>query len=302
MDERIRKLRGTRKLFACAALVVPAISMAEEPTGSSFLRARLISGFGAGTDRGGTFFATNQTKRDGLTASPAAPREPRELSMRVAPPQVAKSSSQLPYPIRVARQLIADRAQPLQQSATDFAAMIRKVDPQTQPIINRGKRSEAFELRTPFEIRSIQIETAPAVRRISLGEYDPNRPREFDSQAIVRLAEPVDANSLDGAKRGEINEKDRQRKRVNPDDIKLHSLLEMTEDRLGMIESESVGRGVPKNYSTPALMQTLADPEVSGLIETLPRIEADEKIEADDKTAADDTFDEIIQWDLLLSE
>jgi hypothetical protein len=76
----------------------------------------------------------------------------------------------------------------------------------------------------------------------------------------------------------------------------------MTEDRLEMIESESVGRGVPKNSSTPALMQALADPEVSGLIETLPRIEADEKIEAEEKTEADDTFGEIIQWDLLLSE
>ncbi|MDF1843833.1 MAG: hypothetical protein P1U77_20550 [Rubripirellula sp.] len=299
MDWRIRKSRGTRKLLACAALVVPAISMAEEPTGSSFLRARLISGFGAGTDRGGTFFATNQTKRDGSTASPAAPRE---LSVRVAPPQVAKSSSQLPHPIHAARQLTADRALPLPQSATDFAAMIRKVEAQTQPIVNRGKNSKAFELRTPFEIRSIQIETAPAVRRISLGEYDPNRPGGFDSQAIVRLAEPVDADSLDGAKRGEANEKDRQGKPVNSDDIKLHSSPEITEDRLEMIESESVGRGVPKNSSTPALMQALADPEVSGLIETLPRIEADEKIEAEEKTEADDTFGEIIQWDLLLSE
>lgn len=293
MNERIRKLRGTRKLFVCAALVVPAISMAEEPTSSSFLRARLISGFGAGTDHRGTFFATNQTKRDGSTVRPAPQRE---LSMRVAPPQVAKSSSQLPNPIRAARQLTADRALPLPQSATDFAAMIRKVDPQTQPIVNRGKSSKTFELRAPFEIRSIQIETAPAVRRISLGEYDPNRPDGFDPQAIVRLAEPVDADSLDGAKRGEANENDRQGKCVNSDDIKLHSSTEMTEDRLEMIESESVGRGVPKNSPTPALMQALADPEVSGLIETLPRIESDEK------TEADDTFDEFIRWDLLLSE
>ncbi|MEE2935950.1 MAG: hypothetical protein VYA84_08145 [Planctomycetota bacterium] len=299
MDERIRKLRGTRKLFACAALVVPAISLAEEPISSSFLRARLTSGFGAGTNRGGTFFGTSQTKRERSTASPAAPREPCEpceISMRVAPPQVAKSSSQLTHPIRAARQLTADHALPLPQSATDFAAMIRRVDPQTQAIVDRSRSSKVFELRAPFEIRSVQIETAPAVRRILLGEYDPNRALEFDSQAIVRLADPVVENSLDGAKQVETNEKDRQHKCLNSDDFKLHLSPKMTDDRLGMIEAESVGQGVPKNSSTLALMQALAAPEVSGLIETLP------KIEAEKKTEADDAFDEIIQWDLLLSE
>ncbi len=304
MDERIRKISCTRKFFVCAAvLVVPAITIAGEPTGSSFLRARLVSGFGAGTDRGVTNYAATRTTRDDPPATAASQRESRELSVRVAPPNVAKSSSHSPFAIRVARQIPAESQRPFSRQVTDFAALIRKVDP--QPAVNPAERSNEFDRRTPFQIRSIQVDTAPAVRRISLGNYDPNRPGGFDAQAIVHLAEPVDANSLDETKLDSAREKGTQGTFVALDDVKLHSLPETMEDRLEMIESKPIRKETPGSYSTPALMEALADPEVSGLIETLPKGEFEEEIVPADeaeKAEADDAFDEIIQWDLLLSE
>ena len=297
MDERIRKSRGTRKLLFCAAaLVVPAISMADEPNSSSFMRARLVSGFGAGTDRGVTGYAANRTSRARSTTEVVETAKSQELSMRAAPPQVARSSSKTPFVIRAAKQVPPEPRPRLPQPVTDLAALIRTVNAQPNSAGNSSNRFRAADLRVPFGRRSIQVEMAPAVRRISLGTYDPNRPGGFDSQAIVRLAEPVDAKSLHEAKPKQVKIPNGDTKLAPPADIRLHSLPESVEDSLDMNEAESKANEIQKNSSTPALIQALADPGVSELIETFPETKADAKIEVDS------TPDEMIQWEMLLSE
>lgn len=289
MDERIRNTRYWRRWTLATAIcaapicVVTAPAMADNPSGSSVLKAQLAAGFGAGTNQG--FIRSAPLRSDPSRAVIARPAA-RVLGQPDPVPRIPVGEKGLPNvgapPVVVseASDLIAESLPKLPARVRSLAELIRQAD-DGQASDSNATPENAVNVRIDSDRDSICVEFAPHVRRIELGAYNPELPRDVDPDAVVRFAEPLGATLL---KKPPV-------KPIEVPRVEVPSIREKTEpvERDANPNSESLSDAsslgavteeltLPKLDSNdkvpPALMRALKDPELTGMIESTPEPES----------------------------
>ncbi|MEM1069876.1 MAG: hypothetical protein AAGI63_13330 [Planctomycetota bacterium] len=268
MDEPDRKYRLSRRFVFLVAISVGTVSYGYDSSGES-VRARLASGFGAGTNQGIVQRATT-----------------RRATARVSRRETAGNSGKLDAPGdsgQESKKLEDGSLLPLPKQKRQLADLIRVSNADRSTTISTNGSAESDRYSSG---NSMRVAVAPTVRRIQLGAYDPeisnlSETGLLESDSFVRLAEPVDPVLLPRPKAKVIVIPRLSTKSAtvevesSPPTHDLPQLPKVDEkDQLPELDEKNSALSTPPlphavrpQAATPVLMHAEAAPELTGMIE-----------------------------------